>query len=321
MLLALGSGLPAIAIVTALLWRSPLDPSLRSLVVFALWLGWLICAALAVERAVRPMQTLSNMMAAIRAGDTSIRARHADPEGALGLALWEINALTGSVREQRLGAIAATALLQRVMDSVDVAVFGFDTGHRLRLVNGEGERLLGRPAEQTLGLEAAWLGLAPALAGETPRLLELRLQGASGRWELRRGGYIQDGRPHELVLLSDLSRSLREEERQAWLRLIRVLSHEINNSLAPIQSIAGSLRAMLKSPPASEEPEAPDSKNSKQLDAGLHIIETRARSLARFMHAYARLARLPKPSPGPLDVGPWVRRVGGVQESAAGAGG
>src|SRR2546423_4143853 len=164
MLLALGSGLPAIAIVTALLWRSPLDPSLRSLVVFALWLGWLICAALAVERAVRPMQTLSNMMAAIRAGDTSIRARHADPEGALGLALWEINALTGSVREQRLGAIAATALLQRVMDSVDVAGFGFDTRHRLRVrERGGGGRARGA------GGGAARAGGGGARAGPPPR--------------------------------------------------------------------------------------------------------------------------------------------------------
>src|SRR5690349_19825368 len=240
LLLALGGGLAPLAIAAGLLWRSSMDPSLRMLLLIALALAWLVCAGLVVERAVRPMQTLSNMMAAIREGDTSIRARGADPEGALGLALWEVNALTESVRRQRLGAIAATALLQRVMDSVDVAVFGFSPEHRLRLVNGEGERLLGRPAERTIGLEAAWLGLGPTLTGETPRLAELRLAGAAGRWELRRGGYIQDGRPHELVLLSDLSRALREEEREAWLRLIRVLSHEINNSLAPIQSIAGS---------------------------------------------------------------------------------
>jgi nitrogen fixation/metabolism regulation signal transduction histidine kinase len=245
-LLTLAGGLPALILATLYLAHAVADPSLRGLILTALWLSWLICAGVAVERAVRPMQTLSNMVAAIREGDTSIRARGADPEGALGLALWEVNSLTEAVRRQRLGAIAATALLRRVMDSVDVAVFGFDPERRLRLVNGEGERLLGRPSERLLGLEAQWLGLGPCLEGETPRLVDLRLAGASGRWELRRGQYIQDGRPHELVFLSDLSRALREEEREAWQRLIRVLSHEINNSLAPIQSIAGSLRSILE---------------------------------------------------------------------------
>ena len=306
LLLSLTGGLPALALVSVLLWRSGLDPSLRMLLLAVLWLAWLSCAALAVERAVHPMRTLANMMAAIREGDTSIRARGADPESALGLALWEANALTESVRQQRLGAIAATALLQRVMDSVDVAVFGFDHDRRLRLVNGEGERLLGRPAERVLGLEASWLGLGSTLEGGTPRLADLRFAGAAGRWELRRGGYIQDGRPHELVLLSDLSRALREEEREAWLRLIRVLSHEINNSLAPIQSIAGSLRELL-------ERGAPPGVPSADLNEGLHIIEARAQSLARFMHAYARLARLPKPVVAPLDVTDWVRRVAALE--------
>src|SRR5206468_3882508 len=221
LLLTLGGGLPSVIVASVLLGRTMSDPSLRAIVLLALWLVWLVLAAIVVERAVRPMQTLSNMVGAIREGDTSLRAR------------------------------AATAVLQRVMDSVDVAVFGFDPERRLRLVNGEGERLLGRPAERLLGLEAAWLGLGAGLEGETPRLVDLKLSGASGRWELRRGQYVQDGRPHELVFLSDLSRALREEEREAWLRLIRVLSHEINNSLAPIQSIAGSLRTRVAREPSS----------------------------------------------------------------------
>src|SRR5262245_7245098 len=262
-LITLAGGLPALILATVFLGRVGLDPSLRGLALTVLWLVWLVCALVAVERAVRPMQTLSNMVAAIREGDTSIRARGANPDGALGLALWEVNALTESVRHQRLGAIAATALLRRVMDSVDVAVFGFDPERRLRLVNGEGEQLLGRPSERLLGLEAQWLGLGPCLEGETPRLADLRLAGATGRWELRRGQYVQDGRPHELVFLSDLSRALREEEREAWLRLIRVLSHEINNSLAPIQSIAGSLRTRVAREPSPPGPTA-------ELDEGLH---------------------------------------------------
>src|SRR5262245_32952993 len=319
LLWSLAGGLPPLVLASLWIVRARLEPPLLVLALAVLWLAWLVCAAVAVERAVRPMQTLANMMAAIREGDTSIRARGADPEGALGLAQWEVYALTESVRRQRLGAIAATTLLQRVMDSVDVAVFGFDAERRLRLVNGEGERLLGRPAERALGLEAAWIGLGPALAGDTPRLVELKLGGVAGRWELRRGGYIQDGRPHELVLLSDLSRALREEERQAWLRLIRVLSHEINNSLAPIQSIAGSLQALVQGGPADANPSsAPESASkASAFQDGLRIIETRAQSLARFMHAYARLARLPKPVPVPLAAAAWVQRVAALETRLA----
>jgi DNA-binding NtrC family response regulator len=284
-LLALAGGLPPLILATVFLGRVAMDPSLRGLALTVLWLVWLVCAAVVVERAVRPMQTLSNMVAAIREGDTSIRARGADPGGALGLALWEVNALTESVGRQRLGAIAATALLRRVMDSVDVAVFGFDPERRLRLVNGEGEQLLGRPSERLLGLEAQWLGLGSCLEGETPRLEDLRLAGASGRWELRRGRYVQDGRPHELVFLSDLSRALREEEREAWQRLIRVLSHEINNSLAPIQSIAGSLRGLLARGPGSAAPAA-------ELSEGLGHHRD-ALALARAVHACLRETRAP----------------------------
>ena len=309
-LITLAGGLPALVLATLYIVHAVADPSLRGLILVVLWLAWLVCGGVAVERAVRPMQTLSNMVAAIREGDTSIRARGADPEGALGLALGEVNALTESVRRQRLGAIAATALLRRVMDSVDVAVFGFDPERRLRLVTGEGELLLGKPSERLLGLEAQWLGLGACLEGETPRLADLRLAGATGRWELRRGQYIQDGRPHELVFLSDVSRSLREEEREAWQRLIRVLSHEINNSLAPIQSIAGSLRTLLGREEGAAAPAA-------EVKDALEIIETRSRSLARFMQAYARLARLPKPTPGAVDAGAWVRRVAALETRLA----
>src|SRR5262245_54002437 len=126
LLMTLGGGLPSVVVATLVLGRAMQDPSLRALVLVSLWLAWLILAGIVVERAVRPMQTLSNMVGAIREGDTSLRARGADPEGALGLAFFEVNALAESVRRQRLGAIAATVLLQRVMDSVDVAVFGFD---------------------------------------------------------------------------------------------------------------------------------------------------------------------------------------------------
>jgi nitrogen fixation/metabolism regulation signal transduction histidine kinase len=196
------------------------------------------------------------------------------------------------------------------MEEIDVAIFAFDEERRLRLVNRRGEALLELPAERALGEHARTLGLAAALEGDTPRLMELRFPGTAGRWELRRGGYRWEGRPHELVVLSDLTRALHEEERLAWQRLVRVLSHEINNSLAPIQSIAGSLQSRMARGDAG--PEA-----AREMAEGLSVIEARSQALGRFIHAYARLARLPKPQVAPVDVGAWVRRAASLETRVA----
>jgi nitrogen fixation/metabolism regulation signal transduction histidine kinase len=300
--LALASGAPAVITALALLWATPHSGRVRLTLSAAILLTWLGVTAALRERVIRPLQTLSNLLAALRESDYSIRARGAQTSSPLGLAFHEVNALAETLRKQRLDAREATTLLRRVMEEIDVAIFTFDDEGRLRLINGRGEALLALPAERALGADAATLGLQPALEGETPRLIELALPGHAGRWEVRRGSYRWEGRPHQLLVLSDLTHSLREEERLAWQRLIRVLSHEINNSLAPIQSIASSLQTRLARA-------ALDPGEAREMTEGLSVIETRAETLGRFLHAYARLARLPRPRPRAIDVPAWVRRA------------
>src|SRR5438552_5239744 len=229
------------------------------------------------------------MLAARREGDYSIRARGADRDDALGLAFLEANLLGETLRAQRLGAMEATALLKTVMGEIDVAVFAFDEEGRTRLVNRAGERLLASSAERLLGRTADQVGLAAVLAGDTPRTTDVTFPGASGRFEVRHGQFRQDGKPHALLVLADVSKTLREEELQAWRRIVRVLSHEINNSLAPIKSISGSLRALLDRPARPPDADA-------DVRHGLAVIGGRAEALVRFMSAYARLARLPAPN-------------------------
>ncbi|HSC30970.1 MAG TPA: ATP-binding protein [Gemmatimonadaceae bacterium] len=302
LLLALLAGTPGGVVALALLWTGDYSDRLRwtlTIIVVGAWLG----VALALrERVVRPLQTISNMLAALREGDFSIRARGAREDDALGLALLEVNTLGETLRSQRLGALEATALLRTVMAEIDVAIFAFDEHRALRLVNGGGVRLLDQPAERLLGRTSAALGLTECLRGEAERTVDLDFPGGRGKWQLRRGSFRQDGLPHQLVVLSDLSRALREEERQAWQRLIRVLGHEINNSLAPIKSIAASLRDLLSRPtlPGDWREDVGD---------GLAVIAGRSESLSRFMAAYALLARLPNPQPRPVEVEQWVRRV------------
>jgi PAS domain S-box-containing protein len=304
--LTLLAGLPAVVVSMVLLWVGSYSGKVQWTLGLLVIGAWLITAFILRERVIRPLQTLSNMLAALREGDYSIRARGADREDALGLAFLESNLLGETLRTQRLGAMEATALLRTVMAEIDVAVFAFDEDDRVRLVNRAGARLLGQPAERLLGRTADQVGLADSLQGTSPKTMDVTFAGGAGRWEVRRGAFRQDGRPHTLLVLADVSKTLREEELQAWQRLVRVLSHEINNSLAPIKSITGTLTTLLERQPRPSDAD-------DDLRRGLTVIGGRSEALVRFMSAYARLARLPAPNRVPLDVGTWVRRVAALE--------
>lgn len=306
LVLALLAGLPGVALSLWFLWRQDFAPRVQWTLGPILVLCWVGFAVAARQRVVRPLRTLASLLAGLREGDFSSRGRGADTRDALGTVIGEINALGDTLQEQRVGALEATALLRRVMAEIDVAVFAFDDADTLVLINRAGERMLGRPAERAFGLTAEQLGLAPFLSGEAPRVVEAMLPGASGRWEIRRGTFRQHSRPHRLLVVTDLSRALREEERLAWQRLVRVLSHEINNSLAPIKSLAGSLVDLLARTP-------PPVDRDQDLESGLRVIESRSEALSRFMAAYARLARLPAPRRAPVEVAPWIRRVASLE--------
>jgi len=295
-------GFPAVALALGLLWFGDFTPRTQWTLTLLVAGVWLVCAAIVREHVVRPLQTVSNVLAALRERDYTLRARGSNPEDALGLLLLELNSLGDDMRAQRLGALEATALLRRVMEEIDVAIFAFDAAHALRLVNRSGAALLGREPEQLLGRDAESLGLAGSLAGDAPRVDTLSFPGRAGRWEVRRGTFRLGGLPHQLLVLTDVSRALSDEERQAWKRLIRVLSHELNNSLAPIKSIADSLLALVTRQPAS-----PDQR--EDLRKGLGVIASRSESLSRLMAAYARLARLPPPRLERVAIQDWVRRV------------
>jgi two-component system nitrogen regulation sensor histidine kinase NtrY len=305
-LLALGAGLPALVLAGVLLFRSDLSSRTQWTLLVLVALAWLVLASSAREAVTRPLQTLSNLLGAMREEDFSFRARVGRRDDPLGQALSEVNALAQTLREQRLGALEATALLRKVMEEIDVAVFAFDASLALQLTNRAGERLLGAPSGRLIGLGADAVGLAGFLAGEAPRIAEASFPGASGRFDLRRGIFRQRGKPMQLLVLADVSRALRDEERQAWQRLIRVIGHELNNSLAPIRSVAGSLETLVVREPRPADWE-------EDLRRGLSVIATRAEALRRFMDAYAQLARLPAPNRRKVEIGPLVRRVAGLE--------
>jgi two-component system, NtrC family, nitrogen regulation sensor histidine kinase NtrY len=305
--LALISGLPAVVVSLVLLWTGDFAPRVQwtlTAVILTVWLGFVSEIR---QRVVFSLQTLSNILAALREGDYSIRGRASRNNDALAEVTREVNTLAQTLREQRMDALEATTLLRKVMEEIDVALFTFDGEQKLRLVNRGGERLLNMPSERLLGLKAEDIGLADCLKeGASSRVIDAVFPGGSGRWEIRRSMFRQGGLPHQLLVLSNLSRALREEELKAWQRIVRVIGHELNNSLAPIKSISGSLTSLLQ-----KDSRPPDWEDD--MVRGLAVIASRSESLSRFMAAYARLAKMPQPKFQPIQIGELVRRVVGLE--------
>jgi signal transduction histidine kinase len=260
-------------------------------------LGWRRGSALS-----RRLRTLSSVLSAYGEGDFSMRMGIAASTPALEDAIEQVNQLGDALRKHRLGELEAWTLLHKVVAEVDVVVLAFDDGGQLKLANRAASKLLRASPQSLLGQSAAKLGLADLLSGAAPRIVKDCPPLGAESWELRRGAFRLAGKPHALIVLSDVGGALREQEREAWKRLIRVMGHEINNSLAPIQSIAQNMLNVVTRAPRPEDWE-------EDLQHGLKIVARRAEGLSRFMVAYAQLARLPPPVLAPVNVTDWVSRV------------
>jgi two-component system nitrogen regulation sensor histidine kinase NtrY len=308
-MLALAAGFPGVAVCALLLWLDGYSGRVQWTVDLLLIFFWLAISANLKNRVVRPLQTLSNILAAIREGDYSIRGRRAASGDALGEVMLEVNDLGATLRGQRLGAMEATALLRTVMAEIDSAIFAFDPEQRLRLVNRAGEKLLAQSESRLLGRTSEDLGLSQCFNGhqhQGPYTMQMNFPGGVGRWEIRCGTFREGGMQHQLLVLSDLSKTLREEERSAWQRLLRVLGHELNNSLAPIKSVAGSLDDLIR-----RDAQPKDWRDD--MHRGLEVISSRADSLSRFIESYSKLARLPPPRFERLELGELVKRVAALE--------
>lgn len=258
-------------------------------------------AAALIDSLVRPLQTMTNVLASLREGDYSFRARGAGAQDAMGELAWEVNALADLLQRQRVRSLEATALLARILEVMSAPLFAFDRNDRLQLINHAGLQLLGLPHVRCFGRSAGELGLEELLQAQDQSIRPFPAAGAT-RWLLRKAVFRQEGAPHTFLLLADVSLPLQEEERGAWKKLVRVLGHELSNSLAPIKSIAGSLLDRIAD-------RAEDDAMVKDFRRGLGVIESRANSLHRFVQSYRKLAQLPPPQLQPVEIGPLLERV------------
>lgn len=294
-------GLPGIIFCWVLLRLNGFDTLFIVLLMTLYVLAWIFVVSIVLEQIMRPLQTLSNVVAALREDDYSFRARGAKRNDAIGDLALEINALANMLQTQRAGALEAIALVERVVDSMQSPVIAFDLDGRLKLLNAAAERGFSLSAANALGHTAQELGLEHLAGADNDDVLPSEPGSQTTRWMVKRANFRLRGVPHTLLVLADVSTALRDEERLAWKRLIRVLGHEINNSLTPIKSIASSLRAQLGFAVRSGEQE--------DFERGLEVIESRAESLNRFLQAYRQLMGLPAPKLTEVELKSLLQRV------------
>jgi nitrogen fixation/metabolism regulation signal transduction histidine kinase len=292
--------LPALTLAAVFLYQKEISLAPALLLIGCLLLYLLIVAAALIEGLIRPLQTLSNVVSSLREGDYSFRARGAGAADAFGELAGEVNALADLLQKQRVRSLEATALLARILEVMHAPLFAFDRENLLQLVNNAGVKLLGLPHARCFGHTANELGLEDLLAAPDQSVHSFGAK--STRWLLRRAVFRQDGVPHTLLLLADVSLPLQEEEQIAWKRLIRVLGHELSNSLAPIKSIAGSLLARVDTMQG-------DDATLHDFRRGLGVVESRADGLHRFVQSYRLLAQLPPPHLKPVALGALLERV------------
>jgi two-component system nitrogen regulation sensor histidine kinase NtrY len=291
---------PALLLAGIFIYQKSMSLAPALLMIGSLLIYLAIVAAGLVEGLIRPLQTLANVVSSLREGDYSFRARGAATRDAFGELAAEVNALADLLQKQRVRSLEATALLARILEVMHAPLFAFDRDNLLQLVNNAGVKLLGLTHARSFGHTAHELGLEELLAAPDQTIHSFG--GRSTRWLLRKAAFRQDGVPHTLLLLADVSLPLQEEEQIAWKRLIRVLGHELSNSLAPIKSIAGSLLARVDNMQGEDV-------TLRDFRRGLGVVESRADSLHRFVQSYRLLAQLPPPQFKPIVVGPLVERV------------
>jgi nitrogen fixation/metabolism regulation signal transduction histidine kinase len=305
-LLTLAGGVPALVLALALLPRLGVPGSIRTLLVVVLLIAW-TGFALAVHRiTIEPLRSIANLLESLRAGDYAVRGRHARKGDVLGDLVLEANRLGATLRSQRFEALEASALLDKVLAEIDVAVLAFDGDGQVRLANRAAGELLRRRPEALVGLSAAEVGVAELLPGPAESSEAFAFPARSGRWQVMRETFREGGRQFRLLVVTDLSRALREEERRAWRRLIRVIWHELNNSLAPIKSVIETSRDALAAGPL-------DATDRQELSASLAVMAERAEALRRFLSRYSELARLPEPTLAECAAPALLRQVAAVQ--------
>jgi len=260
------------------------------LISFILIILVLICAYAVVasrQNSQYQIRTLSNLIESMIDGDYSLRGR-AQTNKAFQELLDLINSLAETLSQHKLEARESRMLLERIMEQMDAMVLATNEQGNVVMANASANKLIFGGREQNTPIELASLPIGNEILEAQSGIIEFNHSQLSGEYFLFKEGFLSEGKPHQLYMLTNAERLLMEKERQAWQSLLRVLSHEMNNSLTPIATISQSMQQKLQ-----QQDQAID---RQALLSGVGIINERADALSAFIASYSQLSHLPQPN-------------------------
>ncbi|WP_440225698.1 sensor histidine kinase [Dokdonella sp. MW10] len=286
-------------------WVGSMHDSVLIGTVAALAAG-LVPSLLLARAFVRPIvaliRTLSGSVVAFRDGDFSFSIRNVRHDE-LGDLVEAHNALGAVLREQRQGLFQRELLLDTVVQNTPNALVLVEPGGHVVVANLAARALLnGGTSMNGLSFDAVLAEapgeLARVLAGGEDALFGVSIDGEDETFHLSQRTFKLQGRPHRMVMLRRMTRELSRAEVATWKKVIRVISHELNNSLAPIRSLAHSGRELARLG------------DTRRMGVVFDTIEDRASHLGGFIEGYAHFAKLPMPQPSDVEWGPFLQALG-----------
>ena len=288
------------SVLALILWFSPWYWADKVLLLLLLLL-LLVPLALQFQRQlVAVFRTSNNVLESINHGEAELRMGPA--LGVLADHYRLLNQFAEQISNQRLLSTEQQLLLQKVSQHIAVGILALDSQRRIILMNPAAEQLFQTSFDKWRGWPVEQLGVPDGLIGASPKLVKLQIGQQQKQVYLVQEQYLDQGKPHELLFMTDVQQLLYDEERQAWQKLLRVLSHEVNNSLTPICAISQSLHKQLQLQESAPE----------LLSEGLQVINERAQGLNQFMKSYQQLNHLPAPDKKLIEVEQIVAGVCGL---------
>lgn len=251
----------------------------------------LYCNSKIHQKSAYQFRSLSNLLDAMVQGDYSLRARTSDGDEALNELVDSINSLAIRLNKQRIESVESQLLLKTVINHIDVAIIALNDNNEMVLTNPASKALLMQLkslSESSVDQFIEQLVLSEAITSGKSKIMPISFYDQQRKYHVHLEEYREQGKQQKLLFITDVSNMLRSEERKAWQALVRVISHEINNSLAPITSISQSLHRLIS--------KQDDLNTHKQhLIEGVSVIAQRSRNLRDFVNSFKRIASLPEP--------------------------
>jgi len=287
--------IPCLSITTFSLYLANISAYLIAFIFIILSILCTYFIVASKQQAEHQFRTLSNIVEAMIQGDYSLKGR-LQSNKAFEELLALVNSLSDTLSRHTIEARESRLLLERIMEQMDAMVLAVDEKGCLVMANASAKKLFltsiitNNQSNDFLGLKLAELSLGAAIVNAPAGIITFNDNALKGEHFLFKESFLSEGKVHQLYLITSADRLLMEKERKAWQSLLRVLSHELNNSLTPIIAISQAMQRKLKTNPNEGE------FNVSSLSEGVNIINERAGSLSTFIASYSKLSHLPKPT-------------------------